>query len=132
MGDAARVFFREIGKSAQLLRADNSIGEADSHHKIREGLAFAPGPADCAGAVALRIDSPPAEIGLDPFIGNRAVTVARKVAYLFQALPGVLDRLKPLRPLCLGLFRLCLYAHFSIVPVQIQCKKQKAYRFLWR
>src|SRR5579859_2226048 len=91
---------------------NNSVGEPDPHHEVRKRLAFAAGSTDRSDAIALRVDTPPPEIGLDPFIGNRAVTVVRKIANLLKALPRVLDRLEPLRPLCLGFFRFCLCAHF--------------------
>src|SRR5260221_9871882 len=68
--NASGIPFREPGNSTQLGRVDKAIGQTDAKHEVRRGAALATDAAYGAGAVTLRINTPPAEIGLDPGVRN--------------------------------------------------------------
>ncbi len=79
--------------------------------------------ADRAAAITLRVNTPPAEIGLDPGVRNGRQALTRKLPDLFKALPGVLREFEALRPLGLrfldGRGRFC--AH--ILPQSLLAKR---------
>jgi hypothetical protein len=108
VGNASRVLLRQIGDSAQLVRLQQPIRNADAHHEIRQGLPFSVFTAHHSGAVALRVHAPPAEVSADPLGRNRIETLAGKAADFIQALPRVLLSLQAFDALRFRLFdRIC-------------------------
>src|ERR1700733_11060585 len=99
---AARVPLGNFGHRSHLLTPQNSIRNADPHHKKRRRLPFTVRAADHSLPVALRVNSPRAEICPQPFRRNRSMPLPRKFANLIDALPRILGSLPPLHPLCLG------------------------------
>src|SRR5947209_9791010 len=102
VGDTARISLREIGEGAQLMRSKKAVGKADSHHEIRSGFTFPAAAAQRSCAIALGVDSPPAEVGFYPRFRDGRVSLTGEVAYFLKALPRILFPLQPFSALCLG------------------------------
>ncbi len=103
--DAAAVFFREARDGADLFAAQEAVGNANTHHEKRQGLAFAVFAAGHAEAVALGVNAPGTEIGAGPFRGDGIETVAGELLNLVEMVPGVLGALEALDALGLGFHR---------------------------
>ncbi len=112
VGEVARVFAREAGDDASLVGGEDAVGDADAHHEVVGGKAFAAFAAGCSDAVALGVDAPPFEVERGPFGHYAGAAFARKLAHLVKGLPGVLGELKALGALGLGFFRLNSLIHF--------------------
>src|SRR5262249_1656376 len=107
VGGAARIHLRKVGHSAELVGIHKAVPEPDARHEIGHSVTLAGRAADGARTIALRIDPPPPEIGLDPGLGNRGITPGSEGANLVETLPRILFTLESLRPLGFG-FRQCL------------------------
>src|SRR5580704_10928779 len=81
---------------AELVGAEDAVGQGDAHHEVRRGLAFAARAADCAGAVALGVDAPPFEIETSPFGEDRVAALSREFLDFVEMFPGVLRALEEL------------------------------------
>ena len=101
---AACVTLGKIGNRASLRDGQKSVGDADPHHEVRHGLAFAVLAADDADAVALRVNAPRAEVGAHPLRRNRRKARTRELLDLVEMLPGVLLALQSLDALCFRFF----------------------------
>src|SRR6202035_4168822 len=73
VGNTETVFIREVRNRPELVRVKQTIRDANPHHEKRHGFPFTTVAATHAGAVALRIDAPPAEIRAKPFWRDRGV-----------------------------------------------------------
>src|SRR5580692_5340915 len=82
----------------------NAVGDADAKHEAGQCLALAAFSADHTGAVSLRVNAPPAEIGAQPFGRNGIEASSREASNLVERFPRVLLPLQSLDPLCLRLF----------------------------
>ena len=110
VGGSAGVFLGDVGDGSQLVRMEQAVGNADTHHEEGQRLPFPVFPADHAGAVALGVHTPPAEICAQPFRGDGIEAFAGELADVIQAFPGILLPLQPLHPLGLG-FGHCRCCH---------------------
>src|SRR5215475_13115885 len=81
-----------------------TVRDADPHHKVRQSLAFAILAPDHPGTISLGINPPPAEVSADPLGRNRRKPLSCKPSNLVQALPGIPLPLEPLHPLRLRFF----------------------------
>ena len=72
IGDAAGVAAGEVGDGSQLVRSQQAVGNANSHHEERQRQSLAVLAANHSHAVALRVDAPPAEVGSNPLRRNRS------------------------------------------------------------
>src|SRR5271155_1190266 len=102
------MFLRDIRNRPHLLAAQQSIGDANTHHEIRCRLALSTRSADNADTIALRVHAPGAEIHVLPLRGNGIETFARELADLVEMLPGIFFELESLDALC---FRFFNFAH---------------------
>src|SRR5712692_10009741 len=108
VGHAAGVSFGEIGNGADLIAAEETVGDANAHHKKRRGEPFTVFAADDAGSVTLGVNTPGTEVGAEPFGRNGSVSVPRELADFVEMVPGVLGPLEAFNALCFGLL---LFAH---------------------
>ena len=90
----------------KLVGMKQAVGNADAHHEERQRLAFAVLPADHAGAVALRVNAPPAEISAQPLGSDGIEAFAGELADVVEAFPRILLALQALDPLACSL-RFC-------------------------
>ena len=79
VGEIARVFACEAGDDAELAGGEDAVGDADAHHEVIGGEAFAALAAGCADAVALGVDAPPFEVERGPLGHHAGAAFARKV-----------------------------------------------------
>ena len=114
VGDSVGVKAGEVGDGSKLAGGHDAIGNSDSHHEALERAAFAALPAGYTGAVALRVNAPPAEIGANPFGRDGTETLARETANFVQALPGVLGALETLDALRFRFFSCGRHRKFAI------------------
>lgn len=103
VGDAAGVSLGQVGDRPQLVRQQQPVRDPDAHHEVWDGVPLATLAADSAEAVALGVDAPPPEVGLEPGFGNRRVALAREAHDVVPGLPGVERALEPLDALGLRL-----------------------------
>ena len=116
IGEIARVFARQSTDGTKLRRGDDAIGNANAHHEIFGGQAFAAFAASSAHSVALRIDAPPLEISGAPFGQHAFAALPGKGAHFVESGPRVLFSLQALSLLGLRLFLLNCFSHFSSSP----------------
>src|SRR5215471_21484707 len=90
VGNSTGVFFRQISNRAHLRGIHEAVGEADTDHEVGCSLAFAAATAESTGAIPLRVDAPPAEVGLDPLIGDSCMAMQSELADLIDAFPWIL------------------------------------------
>lgn len=100
--DSVAEFGGKIGDGADLVAGKEAVGDANAHHEKRSGLPFSTGAADDAESVALGVNAPRAEIGVEPVGRNRRVAFAGKLANFVEAVPGVLFALEALESLGFG------------------------------
>src|SRR5207244_5655098 len=79
-------------------------GDADAHHEVGHRLALAALAADRADAVALAVDTPPAEVHA-PLRRNRRMSFAREPLDLGVGIPRIQRLLEPFSALRFRLFR---------------------------
>ena len=96
IGDAAGVAAGQAGNGSQLVRSQQAVRNADPQHEERQRQPLAVLAADNPRTIALRVDSPPAEVGSDPFRRNRAKAFSREASNLSQPLPGIHGALQAL------------------------------------
>ncbi len=89
---------------AQLIGAQQAIGQGNAHHEILGGFAFAARAADGASAVTLRVNAPPLEIEIGPFGEDSGAAVAREFLDFVEVLPWVFRALQALDLLGLRFF----------------------------
>ena len=82
-----------------LLRASYPVGQRNAHHEVLGRFAFPALAAECAGPVALGVNTPPFEIRGGPFRENRFPAGSGEGTNFVQCLPWVLLPLKPLHAL---------------------------------
>ena len=104
VGEVAGVLAGEIGDDAQLMGGEQAVGEADAHHEILGGFAFAADAAGGADAVALGVDAPPLEVEAGPLGEDGFPALASELADFLPGFPGVFGELEPLGFLRLGFF----------------------------
>ena len=71
VGNAVAELRREIGDGADLAAGEEAVRDADADHEVGSGLPFSAGAADDAQSVALGVNAPGAEIGVEPLRRNR-------------------------------------------------------------
>ena len=71
VGEVAGVLLGDVGDDARLGAGEQAVGQADAHHEVLGGFAFAVGSAGDADAVALGVDAPPLEVEARPTRGGR-------------------------------------------------------------
>ena len=71
IGCAAGVTAREMRDGSKLVGSQETVRNPNPEHKERDSLPLAALASNNAGAVTLRVDPPPAEVGADPF-GRRS------------------------------------------------------------
>ncbi len=103
VGLSARMAFRKIRDHAKLPRTQQTVGQRDAQHEVRRSLAFPALAAHGPRAVSLGVNSPPPEIGAQPFRENRIAAIAREFADFFDGFPRILGVLQALGSLRLGL-----------------------------
>ena len=59
VGEVAGVFFGEVADDAELVRGEEAVGQADAHHEVLRGFAYAAGASGDACTVSLGVDAPP-------------------------------------------------------------------------
>ena len=101
IGDAAGVAAGQTGDGSQLVRSQQAVGNANPQHEERQRQPLAVLAADHPRAIALRVNSPPAEVGPNPFRRNRVEAFPRKAANLGQPFPGIHGALQAFRPFAL-------------------------------
>ncbi len=104
VGEVVGVLFRELADDAGLLAGEQAVGQADTHHEVLGGLAFAVCSAGDSLAVALGVDAPPLEVEPGPLGQNGVAAAAGELADLVPCLPRVLGELKSFRALGFGFF----------------------------
>ncbi len=107
VGEVVGVLLGELADDAGLVRGEQAVGQADAHHEVLGGLAFAVRAAGDALAVALGVDAPPLEVEPGPFRQDGVAAALSELADLVPCLPGVLGELESLGALGLGLFGCC-------------------------
>ena len=110
VGDAVAKLFGEIGDGAGLLAGEETVGDADANHEIGDGLPFPVLAAGYAGAVALSVNTPGAEIGAKPFGRDGAEALAGEFADFVEMLPGIFGAFEALDALGFGFFD---FGHWS-------------------
>src|SRR6185437_5904139 len=88
------------------MRKKNPVRNANAQHEIRDRLADAAFTAEHAVAIALRIDTPPAQVGSHPFRRNGFVAPLGELPDFLQALPRILFLFQPFRARRSGFFLL--------------------------
>src|SRR5467141_644254 len=63
VGYAVAEVIGKVGDGAGLFAGEETVGDADADHEVRDGFAFAVFAADDADAVALDVNAPRAEVG---------------------------------------------------------------------
>src|SRR5208282_1849530 len=96
VGDSVSVLAGQVGDGEKLAGGHDAVGNADPHHEALQGAAHATLAPGDAGAVALRINAPPAKIRSDPFRRDGIESFAGEAANLVKALPRVLGPLQAL------------------------------------
>ena len=89
VGYAIAVVIGEIGDGVKLTAGEKTVGDADADHEERDGAAFTARAAGDTEAVTLRVDTPGAKIGGEPFGGNGIVAAAGEFADGVEVQPGV-------------------------------------------
>ncbi len=115
VGQVAGVLAREPADDAKLAGGDDAIGDADAHHEVIGGQAFAALAAGGAHAVALGIDAPPFEVSGGPLGHHAGAAGAGKGAHLVKGLPGILLALQALHALGLGFFYFNSLSHIVLL-----------------
>ena len=92
----------EARDRAHLFTIQKPVGNANTHHKKRHGLAFAVLAACHAQSIALRIHAPRAKVRAQPFRWNGVKPIPRKLLNLVEMIPGVLGTFQALDALRLG------------------------------
>ena len=100
------------------LARDDAVGNADAHHEVIGGQAFAALAAGGANAIALGVNAPPFEVDGGPLGNDAGAAFAGKGAHLVKGLPWVLLALQALGALGLGLFHLNNFSHFFLFSVK--------------
>ncbi len=90
VGDAAGVLRGDVGDDVQLVRGEQAVGQADAHHEVVTGQAFAVLAAGDAEAVTLGVNAPPLEVQASPLRQHAGASFAGKLANLVPSVPGVL------------------------------------------
>ncbi len=112
VGEVAGVLARDAADDAELMCGEDAVGDADAHHEVVGGEAFAALAAGGADAVALGVDAPPFEVERGPLGHHAGAAVARELAHLVEGFPGILCELEALGALGLGFFHLNSLIHF--------------------
>ena len=89
---------------------EDAVGQADAHHEVLGGFAFAVDATGDAEAVALGVDAPPLEVESGPLGEHGLAAHACELAYLVPGLPGILGELEAFDLLGLRLFDRCCWS----------------------
>ena len=111
IGDAVAVFGRERSNRTDLFRGEETIGNTDADHEVRDSFAFTTRATDDALTVSLSVDTPRAEIRGEPFVRDGFVAEASKFADLVEVLPGIFVVLEALDALSLSFFAFGHWVH---------------------
>ena len=87
VGEVAGVLAGEAADGAELAGSDDAVGNADAHHEVVGGEAFAALAAGGADAVALGVDAPPFEVQVGPLGQDAGAAGAGEFAHLDRRLP---------------------------------------------
>ena len=117
VGEVAGVLSRDVADDAKLAGGEDAVGNADAHHEVISGKAFAAFAAGRAYSVTLRVDSPPLEVGVGPLGNDARTALTGEGAHLVEGLPWVLVALQALRPLSLGFLYLDCISHVSSLKI---------------
>src|SRR5260370_29790882 len=90
VGNSSRKTAGKVRDGSELLRGEQAIGDPDTNHEEGHRLAFAAFAPDHAGSVALRLNTPPAEVRAQPFRWNGVKPGARETANFIESFPGIL------------------------------------------
>ena len=104
VGKIARVFAGEAADGAKLVGGEDAVGNADAHHEVVGGKAFAALAAGGADAIALRVDSPPLEVERGPLRDDAGAAFAGEGAHFVEGFPRVLGKFEALGALGLRFF----------------------------
>ena len=104
IGNGSAEAFGKVGNGAQLIGAEQAVGEGDAEHEEPTGFSLATGAAGCSRSVSLRVNPPPLEVGAGPFRKHRVATKPGEFLDFIERGPRVLFALEPLDLLRLGLF----------------------------
>src|SRR6185369_14184170 len=107
VSDASRIFLNRTRDRSRLVAQQQSVGNANAQHKIRNSFTFAASSSDRTSSVSLGVNTPEAEVRCEPFRGNGIESSTRKVANLVQALPCILLSFQPF-----DFLRFRLFQHF--------------------
>ncbi len=99
-----RMLAGNLADFSKLACRDNSVGDPDPHHEPFGRQPFAALATRSAHAVALRVNTPPFEIGRSPLRHHARAPCAGKCANLVKRFPRILLPLQSLHPLGFGFF----------------------------
>ena len=105
VGDTAAVLFREMGDGADLFAAQQTVGDANTHHEKRQGLAFAVFAAESRPGHRPACTCPRNGNTCPPFRRDGLEAVAGELLNLVEMVPGVFGALEALDALGLGFRR---------------------------
>ena len=104
IGERVAVTLRNLRDGAQLIGAQQAVGQGNAHHEILSCFAFSARATDGAGAVTLRVNAPPLEIEIGPFGKDSGAALAREFLDFVEVLPGILRAFQALDLLSLRFF----------------------------
>jgi hypothetical protein len=104
IGSTTGVEAGKIGDRPQLIGSQKSVGNSNPQHEERQRQALAIFAAYYSRTIALCVNSPPAEVGANPFGRNGSKAFSRKTPNLRQSVPRIHGPLQPLRFLRFGFF----------------------------
>jgi hypothetical protein len=106
IGERVTVTLGNLRDGAQLIGAQQAVGQGNAHHEILCGFALASRATDGASSVTLCVNAPPFEIEIGPFGKDSGAALSRELLDFVEVLPGVLRELQALDLLGLRFFRL--------------------------
>src|SRR6266567_1855910 len=123
-GDVGQVAAMLAGNAAnlpQLVRGEDTVGNADAQHEVFGGQALAALAAGGAHAIALGVHAPPLEVERSPLRQHRGAALPGKLAHLVKGLPRILFAFQALAALRFGLFYRNGFAHNSLDSTEWAC-----------
>ena len=123
IGDSARILLRKVSDCVQLLRSEQTVGDANTHHEKLRRLPFAAHATGNPGSVALGVYAPGTEIRPEPLGRDGTEPIAGERADFVEVLPGILFPFEPLHLLRFGFLD---FGHWScLFRCKNRCKKKK-------
>ncbi len=135
IGNSVSMAAGEFGNGAQLVGAQQTVGDPDSHHEALQCPAFPALTAGYARPVTLGVHTPPAKIGPNPFRWNGVKPLAREASDFLQTLPWVLGALEAFDSLRFGFLRcVChkILARLLVPNCFVPENKKPTAGFVWR